>query len=95
VKQVNGMDVVLTPSTEAEGQPVEVQVEVGLSDGVNTQIVRGLQAGDKVLVEYSTSTASNNQNNRGPNAQFEGGQQFFVAPSGGGGQEFIGPPPGQ
>ena len=67
VKQVNGMDTVLAPNEEADGQPVVVQVEVGLSDGVNTQIVRGLKAGDKVLVQYPASSANNNQNNRGGN----------------------------
>jgi len=67
VKQVNGMDTVLAPNEEADGQPVVVQVEVGLSDGVNTQIVRGLKAGDKLLVQYPASSSNNNQNNRGGN----------------------------
>jgi hypothetical protein len=41
-----------------------VPVEVGLSDGSYTQITRGLNDGDKVVVEL-TAAQSNNNNFRG------------------------------
>ncbi|MEW5720166.1 MAG: efflux transporter periplasmic adaptor subunit, partial [Chloroflexota bacterium] len=35
---------------DAEGQkPREVDVQIGLTDGVNTEIVSGLKEGDKVI----------------------------------------------
>ena len=39
-------------------------MEIGLSDGVNTQITKGLSLGDKVLVQL-TATTTNNNNKRG------------------------------
>jgi hypothetical protein len=54
------------PNTaDPAGQPEAVPVEVGLSDGSYTQIVRGLNEGDKVLVEMSSASQSNNNNFRG------------------------------
>jgi RND family efflux transporter MFP subunit len=56
---------VLVPNTSvAQGAPTAVTVEIGLSDGVNTQITKGLNLGDKVLVQLA-STTSNNNNQRG------------------------------
>jgi macrolide-specific efflux system membrane fusion protein len=66
----------------AGGQAVDV--EIGLSDGTNTQIVRGLKAGDKVLVQYTartTTTTSQQQQNQQFGQQF--GQQPGQIPQGG------------
>jgi len=62
---------------DPQGQPKAVTVEVGLTDGVNTQIVRGLNVGDKVVVQYQAGSSTTNQNNRGGNDQFPGGGQQF------------------
>jgi multidrug efflux pump subunit AcrA (membrane-fusion protein) len=35
---------------------VEVPVQVGLTDGTNTEILSGLIEGDRVVVEYSSSS---------------------------------------
>jgi multidrug efflux pump subunit AcrA (membrane-fusion protein) len=45
----------LVPSSDAEGEPIAVPVEVGLSNGTYTQIVRGLNPGDQVVVQLSSS----------------------------------------
>lgn len=49
---------VLTPNPADPAAPQAVAVEVGLSDGVNTQIVRGLSLGDKVLVQLQASQSN-------------------------------------
>ena len=52
---------VRVPNTvDPAGAPEVVPVEVGLSDGTYTQVVRGLNEGDQVIVELSTSTTSTN-----------------------------------
>ena len=52
---------VLVPNTvDPAGQPEAVPVEVGLSDGSYTQIVRGLNDGDKVVVEMAAAQSNNN-----------------------------------
>ena len=57
---------VLVPNaTDPNGAPAVVPVEVGLSDGVNTQIVRGLNAGDKVLVQMTAAQSNQFNFNRG------------------------------
>jgi RND family efflux transporter MFP subunit len=43
---------------------IAVPVEVGLSDGVNVQILSGLQAGDRIVVEIEAAQTTN-ANNRG------------------------------
>jgi len=43
---------------------VAVTVEVGLSDGVNTQIVKGLNLGDKVVVQLTSTTTTTSTNQR-------------------------------
>jgi HlyD family secretion protein len=56
----SGMYYVEVPNTlDAQGAPESVPVEVGLSDGTYTQIVRGLVEGDQVLVTVSSSTNAN------------------------------------
>jgi HlyD family secretion protein len=40
----------------SSGAAVTTPVEVGLNDGVNVEIVRGLNEGDKVVVQYASTT---------------------------------------
>ncbi|MBN1658616.1 MAG: hypothetical protein JXA93_09460, partial [Anaerolineae bacterium] len=42
------------------GEPETVPVQIGLSDGTYTQIVKGLNAGDQVIVEYDTTSTTSN-----------------------------------
>jgi hypothetical protein len=42
-----------------EGATVAVPVEVGLSDGVNTQITSGLKPGDQVVVQVEAAQTTN------------------------------------
>ena len=77
VQQVAGAYQVLVANDDPQGQPKAVTVEVGLTDGVNTQIVRGLNVVDKVVVQYQAGSSTTNQNNRGGNDQFPGGGQQF------------------
>ena len=80
LQKANGMYQVLVPNTvDPAGQPEAVPVEVGLSDGSYTQIVRGLNDGDKVIVELSAAQSNNNANFRGG-----GGGGFIGIPFGGG-----------
>jgi len=67
IKQVGSAYQVLKPNDDPQGQPITATVEIGLSDGVNTQITSGLGVGDKLLVQYQASTSSNNQNQRSGN----------------------------
>ena len=53
-----GLYQVLVPNTtDPDGAAETVPVEIGLSDGTYTQITKGLNAGDQVLVEVSTSSS--------------------------------------
>ncbi|MCC7355730.1 MAG: efflux RND transporter periplasmic adaptor subunit [Anaerolineae bacterium] len=59
LQKVGGMYQVLVPNaTDPEGEPELVPVEVGLSTGTYTQIVKGLNEGDKVVMRIS-ATQSN------------------------------------
>jgi RND family efflux transporter MFP subunit len=79
LQKANGMYQVLVPNTtDPAGQPEAVPVEVGLSDGSYTQIVRGLNEGDNVLVQLSAAQSNTNANFRG------GGGGFIGIPFGGG-----------
>jgi RND family efflux transporter MFP subunit len=49
---------VLVPASDAEAAPQAVPVEVGLSDGMYTEIVRGLNAGDQVVVQIQASDST-------------------------------------
>jgi len=55
--------------------PQSVPVETGLSDGTYTQIVRGLNVGDQVVVQMTTG-ATNNNNRAGGGGL--GGLQFLI-----------------
>ncbi len=84
LEKVNGLYQVLVPtSSDAKGAPVAVPVEVGLSDGTYTQITKGLNVGDEVVVQVSSTAGQSNSNDR------PGGPVFFM--DGGPG----GPPPGR
>ncbi len=87
LQQSNGMYQVLVPNTtDPSGAAEAVPVEIGLSDGTYTQITQGLNAGDQVLVEVSTS-ASDQQQMTGPGGfggMDMGGGAPPAPPSGGG-----------
>ncbi|MBK6431308.1 efflux RND transporter periplasmic adaptor subunit [Candidatus Amarolinea dominans] len=57
--KANGLYQVLVPNTtDPNGDPVAVPVEIGLSDGAYTQIVKGLNPGDQVVVQIASTTSS-------------------------------------
>ncbi len=61
--KANGLYQVLVPNTtDPNGDPVAVPVEVGLSDGTYTQITRGLNPGDQVVVQIASTTGSSSSN---------------------------------
>jgi HlyD family secretion protein len=65
LQRAGGMYQVLLPNAvDPAGAPIAVPVEVGLSDGLYTQIVRGLNPGDQVVVEMA-ATQSGSFNFRG------------------------------
>ncbi len=66
LQKVNGLYQVLVPnSSDPKGAAVAVPVEVGLSDGTYTQITKGLNLGDKVVVQMSSSTGRSTNNRTG------------------------------
>ena len=61
LQKANGLYQVLVPNTtDPQGDPVAVPVEVGLSDGTYTQITKGLNAGDKVIYQAAATATSSN-----------------------------------
>jgi HlyD family secretion protein len=52
---VGGFQQVLVPSSDPEGAPQAVPVEVGLGNGVYTVVARGLNEGDQVLVQIQST----------------------------------------
>ncbi|MCX6032806.1 MAG: efflux RND transporter periplasmic adaptor subunit [Chloroflexi bacterium] len=79
----SGYQVLVPNATDPQGAPTAVPVEVGLSDGVNTQIVRGLNLGDKVVTRLAAATTTNQFNQGGPG----GGIPPDAIPAGGGQQQ--------
>ncbi len=80
VQTVGGMAQVLAPNASDPANPVAVPVQVGLSNGTYTEIVRGLNLGDQVVVQLSSS---------------DSGQFRFGGPGGGMDvMTFSGPPGG-
>ncbi len=56
LQTVNGMyQVLVANSADPDGQPVATPVEVGLSNGTYTQIVKGLVAGDQIVYQLANS----------------------------------------
>ncbi len=57
--KANGLYRVLVPNTsDPNGDPIAVPVEVGLSDGTYTQITKGLNPGDQVVIQMTASSSS-------------------------------------
>jgi HlyD family secretion protein len=55
----NGAYQVLVPNTtDPQGDPETVPVQIGLSDGTYTQILKGLNAGDQVIVQLDATDSS-------------------------------------
>jgi HlyD family secretion protein len=66
LSKANGLYQVLVPNTaDPNGDPTAVPVEVGLSDGTYTQITKGLNPGDQVVIQVA-STTSRSQTLGGP-----------------------------
>ncbi|MFZ1473501.1 MAG: efflux RND transporter periplasmic adaptor subunit, partial [Anaerolineae bacterium] len=66
LQRSGGLVQVLVPNpTDPSAEPQAVPVEIGLSDGINTQIVRGLNPGDKVVVQIAATQSTNPFNFRG------------------------------
>ena len=84
LQQSNGQYQVLVPTTDdPNGATQAVTVEVGLSDGTYTQILKGLSVGDKVVEQVKSTTSDNNQQ-MGPGGMDMGGGGPPAPPSGGG-----------
>ena len=59
LSKANGLYQVLVPNTtDPNGDPTAVPVEIGLSNGTYTQITKGLNPGDQVVVQMSASSNS-------------------------------------
>ena len=57
--QSNNRYQVLVPNTtDPDGSPEAAPVEIGLSNGTYTVVTKGLNVGDKVLVQLDTSSSS-------------------------------------
>jgi HlyD family secretion protein len=65
VKQAGNTYQVLKQNSDPAGQPITTTVEIGLSDGVNTQVTSGLTLDDKVIVQYQASTSSSQNQSSG------------------------------
>jgi len=63
------------------GVPVRVPIQAGISDGVTTQVISGLQTGDQVI----TGTATNGSSRPSSSASGSGSIFNFGGPGGGGG----------
>jgi multidrug efflux pump subunit AcrA (membrane-fusion protein) len=56
LQRVSGSYQVSVPNTlDPEGEPETVPVQIGLSNGTYTQIVKGLIAGDQVIVQLDST----------------------------------------
>ena len=86
LQQSNGQYQVLVPTTaDPNGATQAVTVEVGLSDGTYTQILKGLSVGDKVVEQVKSTTSDNDQQMGpgGPGGMDMGGGAPPAPPSGG------------
>jgi HlyD family secretion protein len=78
VQQGDTGDVVMVQ--DASGEAVQTPVEIGLGNGTYVEVLRGLNEGDQVVVQYDTSTQNTNFGFGRDFGPPEGG----TAPSGGG-----------
>ncbi len=66
LQQSNNLYQVLVPNTtDPNGAAEAVPVEIGLSDGTYTQITKGLNPGDSVVVQLTASDSSSTSRNMG------------------------------
>jgi multidrug efflux pump subunit AcrA (membrane-fusion protein) len=72
VQQGDDGDVVLVQSSP-NGAAVSTPVELGLSDGTSVEVLRGLNEGDQVVVQYQTTTQQSNQRGEFGPVIIEGG----------------------
>jgi HlyD family secretion protein len=73
LQKVSGSYQVSVPNTlDPAGEPETVPVQIGLSNGTYTQIVKGLIAGDQVIVQLDTSGSSAGFFGGGNNGIFSG-----------------------
>ncbi len=80
LKQVGGKYQVLVPLTDdPNGETKAVDVEVGVSDGINTQVLSGLKPGDKVVAQFTIGQTGTQQ---------QQGQPFMMNPGMGGQIQF-------
>jgi len=74
---------------DSQGAALETRVELGLSDGTYVEVLRGLNEGDQVVVQYQATTQQTNRRG-GPGMTMmsdEGGPPIIISGEGG-------PPPG-
>ena len=73
LQKSNGQYQVLVPNTtDPNGSPEAVPVEVGLSDGTYTQITKGLNAGDQIITQVKSTSSSSQQQMGGPGMDMGG-----------------------
>ena len=90
LQRVSGAYQVSVPNTlDPAGEPETVPVEIGLSNGTYTQIVRGLIPGDQVIVQLDTSESDSMFPGMGM-----GRGEMRMAPPGGGQIQMPGGPGG-
>jgi RND family efflux transporter MFP subunit len=73
IQRSGGVYQVMVPNAaDPSGAPTAVTVEIGLSDGVNTQITKGLNLGDKVVVQLASTNTNTNNPFGGGGGNFQG-----------------------
>lgn len=75
-----------TQGVVSETPPLQIPVEIGLSDDLNTEITSGLAEGDQIVVRIITSGGTQTTNTQNAPSLFGGGQGGGgMRPTGGGG----------
>lgn len=82
IKRERGRSYVLTPNPKGKGEPVQIDIEVGVSDGKKTEILSGLQETETVLLPKVKAIARRSENKPGSPFSPMGGPG---GPGGGGG----------
>ena len=79
LQNIGGLTQVLVPNTaDPTGASVSVPVETGLSNGTYTEITKGLNPGDQVVIELSSTQSSNPFRNFGGGVGGAGGAVRFL-----------------